>query len=101
MGSSGTRFDGMFDGATTFNSNLEQWAVDNSMNFRGMFNKASSFNSNLNQWNVSSAVILDDMFSGATSFDQNLAWTVQPTASTTNMFLGSSGSILSVPPTTT
>ena len=44
----------MFRVATSFNQNLNNWAVDSVYDMNGMFYTASSFNQPLDQWNTSS-----------------------------------------------
>ena len=62
-----------------------------------MFWSAASFNTNISKWDVSSVTNMKQMFKSAASFNQQLcgtAW-VRSKATKREMFIGSSGSILS------
>ena len=47
----------MFSGATSFNSDLSKWDVDNVNIMYNMFFEATSFNSDLSKWDVKNARI--------------------------------------------
>ena len=67
-----TNMNGMFVGATSFNSSIDDWDVSNVVSMDGMFQFASSFNQPLNSWDTSNVVSTTWMFGGATSFNQPL-----------------------------
>ena len=48
----------MFDGATSFNSDLSSWDVSGVTDTTGMFSGATSFNSDLSGWDVSSVTYM-------------------------------------------
>ena len=79
----------MFDGATAFNGDLENWNTAKVTNMGGMFKKASSFNGDIGNWNTASVTDMKRMFSGATSFNEDIGgWN---TAKVTKMNLMFSG----------
>ena len=85
----------MFLYATSFNSDISTWDVSRVITMSVMFRWGTSFNGDISEWDVSRVTNMDYMFSYATSFEQTLcgdAW-VRSTASKTDMFSGSSGSI--------
>jgi len=85
----------VFEGATLFNANVSQWDVSSVTDTTGMFKGASTFDVDISNWDVSKVVNMDSMFYEATSFSQTLcgnAW-IESTASKTDMFTSSSGSI--------
>ena len=56
-----------------------------------MFNKASSFNQNINDWNVSNITRMDGIFYDATAFNQDIGdWNVSKVTRMNNMFQRSS-----------
>ncbi|MGM0581506.1 MAG: BspA family leucine-rich repeat surface protein [Bacteroidota bacterium] len=107
---------GMFAGATSFNSDLNNWDVSNITNMYGtffnapnfngdisnwnvgnvdttylMFNGASSFNRDISNWNVGNVIDMRNMFSGATSFNIDLSnWYTGSARNMANMFSGAS-----------
>ncbi|WP_163411588.1 BspA family leucine-rich repeat surface protein, partial [Flavobacterium ajazii] len=79
-----TNMFSMFEGATTFNTNINSWNVGNVTNMASMFEGATAFNQNINSWNVGNVTDMVFMFKGATSFNQNInSWSV---GNVTNMF---------------
>ena len=51
---------------------LENWNVSNGLRFQSMFNGNKTFNTNISNWNMSNAVDIMNMFRHATAFNQNL-----------------------------
>jgi surface protein len=111
---------GMFQSASAFNGDISKWDVFTVKNMHAMFHGASVFNSDITEWDVSSVTIMDEMFRGAHAFNRDLSkWDVsrvtnmdamfweafsfkqilcgpawmRSTASQTNMFTGSPGSL--------
>jgi surface protein len=83
--SSVTDFGFMFDGASSFNTDISDWDVSNITNMEYMFNDASSFNQPLDSWNMSNVTNIHQMFGGATEFNQPLnSWDVS-SVTTNNM----------------
>ena len=86
----------MFRMATSFNRDLSAWFVSSATTMWAMFEGAASFDQDLSAWDVSSVTEMRRMFSG-TSMTKTLrgaAWVSQvPNAQTTDMFLGTSGSV--------
>lgn len=74
---SGTFFNNMFRGASSFNQDIGNWNVSLGTSFNRMFAFASSFNQDIGAWDVSNGTGFNNIFNGATSFDQDLgAWNV-------------------------
>ena len=68
----------MFQGATSFNSSLDNWVTTNITQLIGTFLGATAFNQNLNTWDVSEVTLMDQLFQNATSFNGNIDnWQVQ------------------------
>ncbi|MDO6435938.1 BspA family leucine-rich repeat surface protein [Cyclobacterium sp. 1_MG-2023] len=70
--SSVTNMNGMFSGATSFNGDISAWDVSNVTEMYGMFFEATSFNGDLSSWDVSSVTDMNGMFNGAISFNSDL-----------------------------
>ena len=68
-----TNMNGMFRGASSFQSDLSQWDVSQVTNMAYMFYGASSFQSDLSQWDVSQVTDMAHMFNGASSFQRDLS----------------------------
>jgi surface protein len=61
----------MFDGCTSFNSDLSRWNVTNATNLCSMFAYCTSFNINVSQWDVANAIEnMDGIFYRCDSFDR-------------------------------
>jgi surface protein len=72
-----TNMVGMFNGATTFNSDINSWDVSGVITMNGMFINAEEFNQPLYSWNVSSVLNMNNMFKNATLFNQDISgWDV-------------------------
>ena len=86
-----TDMSGMFYGATAFDQSFGSWDVSNVHFFGGMFANATSFNKNINNWTPIRAEIMDAMFMNATSFNQPLnSWNVSNVQTMIDMFNGAS-----------
>ncbi|MGB0523329.1 MAG: BspA family leucine-rich repeat surface protein [Flammeovirgaceae bacterium] len=84
---SGIAMNSMFEGATSFNGNLNNWDVSDAFVMNRMFAGATSFNGDIGDWNVSGVVQFQNMFDGATAFNQNLGnWNVELAATMDDMF---------------
>ncbi|MCR9290332.1 MAG: BspA family leucine-rich repeat surface protein, partial [Bacteroidetes bacterium] len=78
-----TSLHSMFERASIFNGNLNNWDVSNITDLSFMFRYASVFNGAISNWNVSNVNTTLSMFHHAYAFDQNIsAWDV---SSVTNM----------------
>ena len=77
----------MFNNATSFNTNINNWNVSNLLNMENMFCNATLFNQNLNNWNVSNVIHMENMFNNAQSFNQNIGnWNITNNTYIDNMF---------------
>ena len=100
LGVSGPRFQSMFNGASSFNSDVSAWQVSQATTFYAMFYGASSFNSDVSAWQSaghdfrgmfcnlelpiptcrlgkSHRTRVSSMFNGASSFNSDVsAWQV-------------------------
>ena len=93
-----TDMSSMFKGATSFGGDISGWDVSQAVNMANMFREAESFDIDISEWDVSRAINMDYMFQGATSFTQRLcdtAW-IESKASKTGIFTNSAGWICSV-----
>jgi surface protein len=72
-----TNMSFMFEGCTSFNSDLSRWNVANATDLAFMFHDCTSFNADLSRWNVVNATNLSGMFNDCTSFNSDLSeWEV-------------------------
>merc|ERR1712238_156619 len=74
--SSVTNMDGMFKGATEFNSDVSDWDVYSVTTMSWMFFEATEFNGDVSDWNLSSVRYMNLMFYGATKFNQQMCWSM-------------------------
>merc|ERR1712164_76476 len=84
----------MFNGASSFNSDISKWNVGKVTDMLYMFNMAESFNFDISTWDIGKVTNMNLMFRGTSSFTQTLcgAWR-DSNAEKTSMFFGSSGKI--------
>jgi surface protein len=67
----------MFQGAITFNGNINKWDVSSVTDMTYMFNGATSFNQDLNEWIISNVTDMNYMFYDANAFNGNLSsWNI-------------------------
>uniref|UniRef100_UPI000A7E9EA8 BspA family leucine-rich repeat surface protein n=1 Tax=Tenacibaculum agarivorans TaxID=1908389 RepID=UPI000A7E9EA8 len=81
----------MFKNAISFNQPLDGWSsnIGGVENLSSMFEGAISFNQNIDNWFVTIAKDVSSMFKNATSFNQPLnSWSVVGFRDTTSMFEG-------------
>ncbi|MGM0580778.1 MAG: BspA family leucine-rich repeat surface protein [Bacteroidota bacterium] len=82
-----TTLSGMFERASSFNSNINDWDVSTITDMTYMFRFAYSFNQDLNNWNVSNVDRMFFMFANTTSFNGDITnWNVSNVASFSFMF---------------
>ena len=80
---------GMFQFATSFNSDLNDWDTTNITDMSSMFDSAASFNGNISNWKTGNVTDMSLMFFGATSFNGDLSrWDVSNVTSMSNMLDG-------------
>jgi surface protein len=78
---------GMFNGATSFNSDISQWDTSRVNLMGSMFLNAISFNSVLSRWVTSRVLNMGDMFAGTPSFNSNLSqWDTSNVIDMSRMF---------------
>ena len=85
----------MFNGASAFNQDIDDWDVRNVENMSSMFNGAAAFNQDINRtligWNVESITDMSSMFNGASAFNQDIGdWNVGSVTDMSSMFLNAS-----------
>ncbi|GAK96286.1 chitinase [Nonlabens tegetincola] len=79
----------MFKDAISFNQPLDNWDTGNVTTTIEMFRNASVFNQSLNNWDTSSLTDMRFMFGGATSFNQPLNnWNTSNVTKMSFIFLG-------------
>ena len=79
----------MFNGATSFNGDINSWDVSSVEDMSLMFFGATSFSQSLNSWDVSSVDKMISMFYGATSFNGDISgWDVSSVTDMSHMFNG-------------
>ena len=79
----------MFQGAKSFNQNINDWDVSNVERMHAMFHNASSFNKPLDKWDTTNVEVMTYMFAGAKSFNQPLnAGNVENVEDMSSMFAG-------------
>ena len=79
----------MFFGATSFSQSLNSWDVSSVDKMISMFYGATSFNGDISGWDVSSVTDMSHMFNGATSFNGDISgWDVSSVEDMANMFNG-------------
>jgi surface protein len=79
----------MFNGAGSFNQNINTWDVGNVTGFYGMF-ESTPFNQPLNSWTITSATDLGNMFQGS-AFNQDISsWDTSTAVAMIRMFRSTS-----------
>jgi len=78
----------MFEGATSFNSDISHWDVSKVGMIDSMFRGATAFNQPIGKWNTSGVHYAMSAFGGATSFNQDLShWDLQNATDLSLMFV--------------
>lgn len=78
----------MFEGATNFNGNISSWDVSNVLSTTAMFADAIHFNQDVSGWDVSSLLWANFMFAGNRSFNQDISnWDVDSVVNMDAMFI--------------
>ena len=81
----------MFIFASSFNSDISNWNVENVADMRSMFVFASSFNGDISNWNVGNVTDMRAMFNGASSFNSDISrWNVANVENMRSMFFAAS-----------
>jgi gliding motility-associated-like protein len=84
----------MFNGASSFNSDISSWNISNVTVASSMFNNATSFNQDISVWNVGKVINMANMFNNAIAFNQNLSnWNISNVTNMTGMLNGTAISI--------
>ena len=77
----------MFQNASNFDQQLNDWSVNNVITMEGMFQDASTFNQPLYSWEVSNVKNMESMFEGALIFNQDISsWKTSNVSTMKNMF---------------
>ncbi|MCT7484174.1 BspA family leucine-rich repeat surface protein [Aliarcobacter cryaerophilus] len=78
---------GLFEGAQSFNQDLNRWDTSNVTNMKSMFNNAWNFNQDISSWDVSKVTNMYGLFEGAQSFNQDLnRWDTSNVTDMNSMF---------------
>ncbi|MGM0745523.1 MAG: BspA family leucine-rich repeat surface protein [Bacteroidota bacterium] len=86
-----TFIEGIFRGATSLNSDLNNWDVSNVVDMSDAFLGATSFNGDITNWDVGSVENMESMFDGALAFNQDISgWDVRNVINMRNMFANTS-----------
>jgi surface protein len=84
-----TNMEGMFRGASSFNSPIGNWNTTNVESFYWMFAEATEFNQPIGGWNTKNVKIMSRMFFYGRSFNQPIGdWNTSSVWNMSNMFLG-------------
>jgi surface protein len=76
-----------FDGASSFNDDINLWDTSNVKTFYKLFNKAHAFNQDIGNWVTSSVMNMDQTFGEAHAFNQDIgAWDTSKVNTTFGMF---------------
>ncbi|MGJ8713929.1 MAG: BspA family leucine-rich repeat surface protein [Maribacter stanieri] len=79
----------MFNGATSFNRSIGIWDVGNVISMRSMFQNASDFRGYINDWDVFKVIDMSSMFKEASSYNANIGnWQVDNVTRMDGMFAG-------------
>jgi surface protein len=77
----------LFEGKSTFNSDISGWDVSNVESMYWMFRAAYLFDQDIGGWNVSNVENMESMFREASSFDQDIGeWDVSKVTTMAFMF---------------
>lgn len=85
----------MFDGAVNYNQPMNGWDTANVTTMAAMFKYTSTFNGAIDAWNTTHVENMNQMFSQATAFNQNISgWDISRATNMTLMFNNSALSTL-------
>ena len=89
-----TTMANLFNGKTTFNSDISAWNTSNVTDMQYMFYGATVFNQNIGGWNTSKVTNMTNIFGYAPAFNQNIgAWNTSSVINMSSMFINSYGAI--------
>ena len=81
----------MFNGASSFNRDINKWDVSKVVQMVNFFRGAASFNQELSSWDVSKVTNMDGMFRDATAFNKDIsAWKFNVNVNLTSFMGGKS-----------
>lgn len=83
---------GAFQGASSFNEDLNNWDVSLANGITSCFLGATSFNGNIENWDTSSMTAMNNAFGGASAFNRDLSnWNVSSVTSFIQTFNNATG----------
>ncbi|MDB4326789.1 BspA family leucine-rich repeat surface protein, partial [Flavobacteriaceae bacterium] len=84
-----TDMSNLFEGNTSFNSDIGFWDTSNVTNMSGTMSGTTSFNQDIGNWDTSSVTSMFGMFYETYKFDQDIGdWDVSSVTNMQSMFLG-------------
>ena len=82
-----TNLSNLFNGASVFNQNIEDWDTSSVTNMSYMFSNASAFNQDIGNWDTSNVENMTHMFNEAIDFNQSIGnWNVSKVTDMSYLF---------------